>query len=1129
MYLHRFYKTLVAAGMVAISLTGWAADTTTPSLGASHTWIQKEGSLLRFNLLLDPQDDQGIQRLEVREKINATTIPANAPWREAVQNGIGSSEVPWKPEQPLTLEFNCTSMVLQVRAVDTSGNYSEVITRTYKSPFPLSPAPDLAPAFGGTPLNFSGPVLDCRGVFTADFDGNGRDDLLVLDRTTGLVKVRRQTFDGTFTSSGFNVAAGTITDGAVADVNADGKPDIVVVAENTVKVYENQGLDQSQILQFQESTPGGLPTSGMSVVQHVVAADLTGEGKPELIISGTGDGNLGGNGANVAVLLNNEQFSLAAANNAIAPAGSSAGRMAVADFDADGDIDVAMLDESQKQIVVFQNRGNSSFAPADSPDEAERPWVLKTGISGAGAASADPSIALAPRSLAVGDISGDGRPDLVVTMHGYFGQGSPGNVVYHNMELWQLFENRGAGSFQRWPQQLVSQSGEAASEETFVSDVILEDLNKDRLPELVFASHFDSGIRAIQFMPWLNRQNQIYDFTTSFVATGAAANPQRLTAARFGANSKKDIVVANGATNQLSWWFTMSNIDSTKALDLVGGASTSSDPNGTAGINGALSYTAYTGDVINYSVTCINNTTNDLTGVTLECPLPKEVYFESADAGYTSHYTAGVVTLRWTLDIPAGTSAVRSFAVEVNSSAKAKSTISTKMVLKQGTKSLFSSTLPAVKILAPDLHVFPTSFGQSWSFAFKPLFNPPAGAMMWVQGSFDGTSWFYLNANSMTRVGPFALEWNLSTTSVPAGCRYFRTAIVTHVVDTGYSSVFNTFLPMTTGLKVSSKSPPKSGNTWAFTATQPSTAANLSVRFQSTESPYDEGSWTDLPMYSATTRAGNVWTFNTYNVPAGQRYFRAIAAAPGWVDSISNTMVGPVPVQASPPGLPPFTHWHIDGVQPAQGLNGEYAHQGDVITFSATTASVPGIRVRFQSKLHSDPNESAWTDLEGVMKVAGTKWTLTAKYLPVGFRDFRAISSAPGYLDNTTLLYKGVEYSTVFAFLIKEPRLPQIPTIFGSFEDPANGSLHRTGISVPVSIKLYDFNGVHRAFVQQATPGGPFKEIPNTNMTNVADTIDWTTALTFSGTGQIVLRVAVVDQFTKAETCYSNEVTITVG
>ena len=90
---------VIALGLTGITASplGAAEDTTPPTLRATHTWIEKESGFFRFNLHLDPQDDQGIKRLEIREKINATSIPHDMLWREAVQNGISYTGVPWKP------------------------------------------------------------------------------------------------------------------------------------------------------------------------------------------------------------------------------------------------------------------------------------------------------------------------------------------------------------------------------------------------------------------------------------------------------------------------------------------------------------------------------------------------------------------------------------------------------------------------------------------------------------------------------------------------------------------------------------------------------------------------------------------------------------------------------------------------------------------------------------------------------------------------------------------------------------------------------------------------------------------------------------------------------------------------
>ncbi len=93
-------------------------------------------------------------------------------------------------------------------------------------------------------------------------------------------------------------------------------------------------------------------------------------------------------------------------------------------------------------------------------------------------------------------------------------------------------------------------------------------------------------------------------------------------------------------------------------------------------------------------------------------------------------------------------------------------------------------------------------------------------------------------------------------------------------------------LPATTSFTVTP--PTIAGNPWGFSAVQASTAAGLTVRVQSTLTPGSEASWQDLPGGGLMTRSDDSWNLSANGIPAGKRFFRAIAAAPGFGDSISN-------------------------------------------------------------------------------------------------------------------------------------------------------------------------------------------------------------------------------------------------
>lgn len=70
-------------------------------------------------------------------------------------------------------------------------------------------------------------------ALTADLNKDGKDDLVLLDATNNTVDVLLSNGDGTFgTPQFFNVGSNYVASMAVADVNGDGYPDLVVVSSN---------------------------------------------------------------------------------------------------------------------------------------------------------------------------------------------------------------------------------------------------------------------------------------------------------------------------------------------------------------------------------------------------------------------------------------------------------------------------------------------------------------------------------------------------------------------------------------------------------------------------------------------------------------------------------------------------------------------------------------------------------------------------------------------------------------------------------------------------------------------------------------------------------------------------------
>lgn len=180
---------------------------------------------------------------------------------------------------------------------------------------------------------------------------------------------------------------------------------------------------------------------------------------------------------------------------------------------------------------------------------------------------------------------------------------------------------------------------------------------------------------------------------------------------------------------------------------------------------------------------------------------------------------------------------------------------------------------------------------------------------------------------------------------------------------------------------------------------QPSIAARLSVRVQTSTTPDNERSWMDLNNGSAGRMIFDVtngtYVLNTTTYPrVANVHFRAISSAPGNASSISN-VVGPFDLTSSTP--------HLGRTVLSTTRNGI----GAKINFRAFDETHPsGISMRIQTAT-SPGDESNWTDLndgnDGKMapyRNPGDFYLDSKSYPANGALYFRAVASAPGYVDS---------------------------------------------------------------------------------------------------------------------------------
>ena len=236
----------------------------------------------------------------------------------------------------------------------------------------------------------------------ADFDGDGKTDVVVTLPAMNAIGVMRNTSSSgtiSFTSS-VSVAVGSVPTGiCIADFDGDGKSDIATANSGynaTTSVY---GGNNASVVRNM-STPGTLSFASAATLStgsgpiDITAADIDGDKKPDLLVTNINDGTF-------SVLRNIETAGSITSSSFSAKVdfttGTGATGIATADLNGDGKLDV-VVSNYDGSIAMFRNTatvGAFSFAP-------------KT-VYAAGAL---------PTTVTIGDLDGDGYPDVVVGNQG---------------------------------------------------------------------------------------------------------------------------------------------------------------------------------------------------------------------------------------------------------------------------------------------------------------------------------------------------------------------------------------------------------------------------------------------------------------------------------------------------------------------------------------------------------------------------------------------------------------------------------------------------------------------------------------------------------------------------------------
>ncbi len=327
-----------------------------------------------------------------------------------------------------------------------------------------------------------------QGVAVGDFNSDGISDIAVLNSSASSVSILLGKGDGTFQDPKTTMGTTAPTTFALADFNLDGKLDLIMSDQDNNRTFIMLGKGDGT---FQA------PISwAIGFEAGIAVGDFNGDSRPDVALTDFGQGI-------VYVALGNGDgtFSTPVPNTVGTGLGSGTTQVVVFDLDGDGKMDIVAGNLFANTVSVLLGKGDGTFQPSVSyPTNGQN-----------------------SPCLAVGDISGDGKPDLVVCQGGGVG------VLLGN----------GNGTFQ---------SVHSYSLAPHTLGVAIGDINGDGKPDVIaVAGKFSATNDGVWVLP--GNGDGTFGTALSFALGG---NPDALALADFNRDHELDVVVANQFTNGVS-------------------------------------------------------------------------------------------------------------------------------------------------------------------------------------------------------------------------------------------------------------------------------------------------------------------------------------------------------------------------------------------------------------------------------------------------------------------------------------------------------------------------------------------------------------------------------------------------
>lgn len=419
------------------------------------------------------------------------------------------------------------STPIAIAAADFNGDGKLDIAAANQATGKISIIENLGGGAFAAPMVYPGRT-NPSGIAVADLNADGKPDIAVSNSGDASVGVLINQANGAFASMTTYAVQGMPTSVEIADVNADNRTDLLVtsrypLAGGNVSVFLNQG----------NGTFGAAIETDTGVGPAAVAVpDLDNDGKPDLAV-GTADTDGWGSSVNVYKNMNNGQFVFVKNYVTFGVVTD----ISSADLDADQKIDIVAT-VGYDHASVFLNDGGGLFSPP-------------IGYGADHGANA----------LAIGDIDGNGLPDLAVANRWSDNvtvlRNEPATLLGRRYPVGNLPGSIAAGDFNKDGRTDVviargNQNIAALLFQEFDGNfgvpielptldnphvVISADFNEDGAPDFAVGSYGDTGVDV-----FLNNGNGTFAPRTNHAAGSGARS---LAAADLDGNGHLDLIVGN--------------------------------------------------------------------------------------------------------------------------------------------------------------------------------------------------------------------------------------------------------------------------------------------------------------------------------------------------------------------------------------------------------------------------------------------------------------------------------------------------------------------------------------------------------------------------------------------------------